>query len=341
MSFTTDFRTPSQLTGIARGTVEGLLETSVVSRFLPFKANESLTYSFSSAADMLPQAARFRSYNTESEVGRTHTSVSHMGELPPISQKLRVDEYSKLKLMGGDIGAEFENLTRTAAANVAARLVLAAGEAIAAGKVTIAERGLAVEIDFGRKSGLNATAGTLWNQPNAKILDDLEALRAVYGANPGAIHMSRKVMNHIATNQDIIKLVVGRGSDLPGRVSEADVRSILGAYGFTEILITDEQLINTAGQKQNVLPDDKVIFLPGGSSFGNAFAAATGTGSLGNIVFGIPAESLDSENGLDKKAGAAAGALKRDDPTGYDVLVSAIALPVLSNANAAASLKVL
>lgn len=339
MAFTKDHRTPAALTGIARGTADAVFGESLVSGYLPFSENRTLDYSFTPGSVALPEAARFRSFNTESDTASFDGAQARQGKLPPISRRLEVDELSYLKLTGGDIGATFEDYARKIAAQVATRLVQAGAEAIETGKATIDERGVKFEIDYGRKAGLTATAGTVWSNTAANVIGDLEALRAVYDAQPGAILLPLTVQQHLSRNVGIIKFVTQRGTDLPDRVSYDDVLSVLASFGFTGLFTNSEKLIDSKGVTRSLFSQDKVVFLPGATQ--TAFATATGSGPLGTTDLGVTAESLSSENGLGSTAGLAAGALHQSDPEGFAVLVSAIGLPVVSNANATASLKVL
>lgn len=338
MAFTKDHRAPAALTGIARGTVDGVYGASVVSDFLPIRETTSLTFDVAAGENGLPRAASFRSFNTESDVSTVPYSESRSGKLPPISRRLHVDEFSQLKLTGGDLGATFEDYTRRISAEVATRLVQAAADAIELGKTEIEERDLKLVVDFGRKSGLAANAVKLWSDPTADVLGDLEALRDVYGATPGRIHIPTQVLNHLTRNTGLIQFVVGRGSDLPARVSHADVLSVLAQFNFNGVFSTEERFVDNTGTERYVFSSDKVLFLPGAAS---AVAVATGVGALGTTQVGVAAESLQDDNGIGGTPGVFAGAIPHHDPEGFNVLVSGIALPVLGNVNAAASLKVL
>ncbi|MGK0740430.1 major capsid protein [Leucobacter sp. Z1108] len=339
MAFTKDHRTPVQLTGIAQAAFDAVYGASIAAAYLPIKEERTLTYDFNVGSSLLPRAARFRSFNTESDVSSIGAGESRQGKLPPISRRLHVDEYAQLQLTGGDIGDKFEEYARLIAVEIATRMVLAAAEGIETGKVTIAERGLAFEVNFGRKAGLTANAVANWSSASASAITDLEALRAVYGSEPGALVVPSAVMTHLTTNTEIIKFVVQRGSDLPSRVSHADVLSVLGSFGFGNVVSNNERLIDQNGTERALFDPKKVLFLPSGAA--TAIATATGTGPLGNTVIGVTAESLSTENGIGGAAGLFSGALAQHDPEGYDVLVSGLGLPVVQNPDATASLKVL
>lgn len=340
MAFSKSHRTAAQLTGIAQGTIDGVFGASIVSSYLPQRENLGLTFDFQVGNTSLNEAARFRSFNTESDIGSFEGSESRQGKLPPISRRLHVDEFAQVTQIGGDLGPVFESYARRIAAQIATRFVWAGAEAIETGKLTIDERKLKFVIDYGRNPALTDTAGTAWStHATATPIDDLEALRAVYGSAPGVILMSEATLQHLSKVTQIIDYATGGNSATVTRVSRDDVLSVLASYGFSNIATNDESFIDHTGVERSLFDQAKVLFLP--SMGQTALAAAAGTGPLGTTDFGVTAESLVTENGLGGRPGAAAGAIESDDPVGFDVLVAAIGLPILQNANKTASLEVL
>lgn len=338
MAFDKAHRTPAVLTGVARGALQGVYESSMVARYLPLAENQRLDYSFRANSTTLPSAASYRSFNTEADQTVFAGGQSAQGNLPPISRRYNIDEYSRIMLQGGDLGAEFERKAEAIAAQVAMRLVQGAADAIETGKMVIDERGLQFELDFGRRAELTATAPMVWSDPTSDPIVDLEALRDAFGVAPGGILVPETVQRHLSRNESIIRYVVGRGADLPDRVSYEDVLSVLGSFGFTNLFTNREEFIDQNGTARTLFSQDKVIFLPGEA---NALATATGSGPLGTTDLGVAAESLNPENGIGGTPGVFAGAMASHNPEGYDVLVSAIGLPILQNADRTAALSVL
>lgn len=338
MAFDKQFRSPAALTGVASGAFQGVYGSSLVAGLLPPVANQKLTFSFTKNQTALTRAAKFRSWNTESDQTVFEGGQSAQGSLPPISRRYNVDEYSHLTLIGGDLGAEFERKAEAIAAQIAMRFVEAAAEGIETGKMHIKERNLDFEIDYGRKAGLTATAPTLWSNPAADIIGDLEALRAVYGSNPGRILVPLTVQRHLSRNAGIIQFALGRASDLPAQIPYADALGVLAAFGFTNLFTNEERLIDHDGVERTLFSQERVLFLPSGN---DAFATAQGSGPLGTLDLGITSEAIEPDNGLGRRAGVVSGAYKTEDPNGFDVLVAAIGLPVITAADRTASLKVL
>ncbi len=330
MAFSKNHRTPAQLTAFSRAAFQVHVEGYETAGLLPLQESPTLTYSVNIGQSVLPAAASFRSFNTESEVGQLEGGQTAQGKLPPTSIRIPVDEHQELQMMGLEdaIGAAFDERAERNAQAIGSRFVLAQAEALATGKVTIAERNLSLEINFGRKPAQTATAGTLWNAAGADPIADLEGLRQVMNKGVSSVLISRATMSLLQANVEIIKLVVGRGTDLPSRVGEADVRSVIRDWGFGEIRVNEQTIVNRLGVEQTLFAADQVILLSGSQ--------------FGNTKLGITAESLAPENGISKAeaAGLFSGATHTHDPEGYNVLVSAIGLPVVQAPDNTASLKV-
>ena len=330
MAFTKNHRTPAQLTAHARAAFRVHVEAFETAGLLPLEASPTLNYSVNIGQSVLPAAASFRSFNTESEVGTLEGGQTAEGKLPPISLRIPVDEHQELVMYGMEdaIGEAFEKRAARTAQAVGSRFVLAQVEAIVTGKVTIQERNLNVVVDFGRKSAQTGTAPTLWNAAGADPIADLDGMRAIMNKGISSVVMSRTILALLQTNEEIIKLVVGRGTDLPSRVSEEDVRAVLRDWGYGEIRVNEQTIVNRAGVEQTLFPADRITMLSGSQ--------------FGNTLTGVTAESLSPDNGISRgeAAGLFSGATHTHDPEGYNVLVSAIGLPVVQSPDNTASLKV-
>lgn len=342
MAFTKSHRTPVQLTADARAAARAVLDRYEITRYLPSRDTYALSFSFDVNAMSLPAAASFRSFNTAADVGTTDGTASRAGKLPPISRRLHVDEFAELTLFnqGAAVGEKFKEYAQRIATQIAARVVLAQGEAVRTGKVTLAERGLTAEIDYGRKAAHTANAASGWWSVagTATPIADLEAARTVFGVRPDVTWISPEILSALQKNTDIIKMVLGRGTDLPSRVSAQDVIALLGSEGFGRLVVNDDQLVDVNGATKRVIDANHLLFLPDPS-----LAPIGGSGALGRTDWGVTAESISTETGITdaERPGVFAGALPTHDPEGFDVLVSAIVLPVVDNANASFALKVL
>jgi len=328
MGFTKSFRTPAQLTGSARAAFRATTEQYATSALLPSQANFTLDYNFSVGSSILPPAANFRAFNTGSDVNITSTGETRSGKLPPLSIRMHVDEYQQLKMYNQTdaIGGKFEEYAQLNATSIAQRVVIAQAEALQDGKVTIAERGQSFSVDFGRKAALSSAVTTPWSDHAASDpLADLMAYRQVFGAISEII-ISRAVMTHLMQNAN---LILNSGNKDATFLSEAMVRTILSNFGFGSITINEQKLNDQSGVERPLFAEDKLVIL--------------GASQVGRTDLGVTAEAADDENGISgqEQAGLFSGAYDGVDPSGFNVLVSAIALPVVTDVNKTGSLDVL
>jgi len=328
-------RTASQLTTEARAAAQVSSTGYALSEYLPDQDNYGLSFNFDVNQLEINDPASFRAYNTGSDVGRTGGAENRSGKLPPTSRRFDVTEHAQLLLygQGGDaLAAVYEKYARKLGASIAARVEQARGEAIATGKVTIAERDLQFTVDYGRKAEHTVVAGTAWTGAGALPIDDLDLWSAVYrvtnGESPGATLISGQRFAALQKNADMIKMAVGRGTDLPSRISVVDVLSVLSSYGYNDVRQFDEVI---GGAR--VIAADQLVFVPSNSG------VILDGGSLGTTDWGIPAEAINDTYGISAsdRPGVFSAAFSSDDPEGSYVLGSAIVLPVLTNANATLS----
>lgn len=330
MTYLNKYRSPGQLTGTARGAFRAQVERYRTARLLPSVSNLTLDYEFSNSQSVLPPAAQFRSFNSESMVNTLVGGQKQSGKLPPISIRMHVDEWTQLQLMNADaemIGAKFDEYAIANAQSIASRAVIAQAEAIVSGKVTLADRGLNLVIDFGRKAGLTATAATLWSAAGADPLADLDALQQVMDKPITEVWVSRTILGHLQRNAKVIELVT-RGVGTATIVSPQDVVSVFAAWNFP-LIVVDDVITDATGNEVPLIDPKQVVLISGTS--------------IGSTQLGVTAEAVDPTNGISKSSapGLFAGAAAQDDPHGYNVFAGAIVLPVANRTDSTASLKVL
>lgn len=330
MAYSTNFRTPAQLTATARAAFRLFIEGYIAAGLLPLESVYDLDFTYGDVTGALPAAASYRTFGSESEVGEMPAGSSKKGSLPPISQRHPVDEYLKLKLYNQPdaIGDAFEKRAERAAQAVAARVILAAYEAITTGVVTVQERGQNFQVIFGRKAGLNPNAGVPWSTiATSDPVSDLESLRAVFGRPMGRVLVSDQAAMYLQQSTAIIKQALGRGTDLPSRVSFADVQSVFSDFRLGQLVVNEELVTNKAGAVVPTIAADKVVVLPA-------------AGSVGTTKVGIAPQSIDADNGIaeSERAGLFSGALQSHDAEVFNVLVSGIVLPVLTDPDGIATL---
>lgn len=335
MLINTDYVTPAELSGYVRAALADMQANRfTLSRFLPNRTIDDLQYRFDrGGAEGLAEAATFRSYDTESPVGSRPGVTRVTGELPPVSRKIRLGEYDRLRQrrldsrVRGTILTDAERMTRA----VAARIELARGEALYKGKIELSENGVIATVDFGRAAGHTVNAAVAWTDiVNATPLTDLiawcEVYRASNGVAPGVVQLSSAALGLLIRNAEIRALaatVVGT----PNVVPQATLQGIFQAHGLPPFEVYDAQ-VRVAGSSQYVIPRDKVLLLPAPGDPNDPESS-----EMGATLWGTTAESLEPEFGLEdgEEPGIVAGAYSTKDPVAVWTKAAAVSLPILAN----------
>lgn len=332
-----DYITPAELTGYVREALANEQRNRFrLSGFLPNRVIDDLHYRFTTGGEGLAEAATFRTYDAESGIG-SRPGVSRVtGELPPISRKIRLGEYDRLRqrAAGNDafvngLMTDAERMTRA----VAARLELARGDALANGSVTIAENGVVATVDFGRDASHTVAAATAWTSTGtANALTDLVAWFDVYvatnGVEPGAALTSTRVARLLQRNAEIINAIAGANEGRT-RVTRDELNTLLQSEGLPPI-VTNDQQVSVGGATTRVIADDRLIMLPAPGD-----SDAPESTQLGATLYGTTAESLEPDYGIEdgEEPGVVAGVYSTKDPVALWTKAAAIGLPVLANPN--------
>lgn len=328
MLLNTDYIDPSELTGFIRAaTMDLQVNQFTLSQWLPNLDIDDLQYRFLRGGEGLVDAATVRAYDAESGIGSRPGVTRVTGELPPISRKIRLGEFDRLRqrhLNQAVADAILDDAERMARA-VSARVEMFRGEALYAGSLTINENGVVTTVDFGRAGGHTVSAGTPWSTvASATPLADLLSWQATYntsnGENPGAIIISTRILGYLLRNAEI-RALAATVAGTPSIVSVDTVNAVFAAYGLPPIHIYDAQ-VRVAGAATRVIPDDKVVLAP----------APGPANQLGATLWGVTAESLEPEYGVEgDEPGIVAGAYSTKDPVAIWTKAAAIVLPVLAN----------
>lgn len=333
MYLNSDYLTPVELTGYVRQALMDLERNQfTLSRYLPSQTINDLDYRFTRGGEGLMEAATYRAYDAEAPT-TSRPGVSRVsGELPPLSRKIRLGEYDRLRQR--NLGSEVRNAilddAERVARQIAARIEVARGDALVNASVTISENNVAAVVDFGRSSAMEVsadTAGDFWDGTAPTPLQDLLTWRDAYveqnGSEPGVIVANRKILSHLMKDDEIRNLVFPTGSTQPAVVTESAVGQVLNAFGLPPISLYEAQ-VKVSGSATRIIPQTKILMLPAPGSLDGD--------QVGKTLWGTTAESLESEYGLGgQEAGIVAGAYHTFDPVAVWTKAAAIALPVLAN----------
>ena len=329
--------TGQELTGYVREALADLPANQFgLARFLPDTFVDDIDFRADVGGGGLTQAAQFRSYDTESPIGKRAGISKISGELPPISEKIRLGEYDRLKLRNASEAIKNKILDDgvAQAVKILARAEVARGELLSAGKVTIQENGLSLEADFGRKATHSPVASQLWNTASSSPIDDLLAWVEVYkntnGVRPERALVDQRVVSVLMRNAQIRSLALPENSTAQIVTIDA-IQALLRSFGLPFLETYEAQVEGADGTAQSILDPTKVIFLP------------PSTAKIGETQWGTTAESLSKDYKLEEEfqPGIVVGSYSDQDPVAQWTKASAIMLPIAPNINLTLAAKVL
>jgi hypothetical protein len=337
MLLNSDYYTPAELTGFARTALLNLPANQFrLAQFLPDRTIDDLVYRFTKGGDTLLSAAPFRSYDAESSIAGRAGVTRVSGELPPISRKIVLGEYDRLRRYANPtpgIQAAILSDAERVVRQIAARLEVARGDALVNGSVTINENGVVASVDYGRDASMAVTAGTLWSNTGASDpISDLTTWTQAYvdlnGQAPGVLLTSTRIRGFLLRNA-AIRALAGTVNGVPTQINPVQLNGLLDSYDLPQIAVYDVKY-DVAGTATRVIADNVGLLLPPAVATDDA----EGT-DLGGTFFGTTAESLDASYALEpgQEPGIVAGSYRSEDPISLWTKAAAIALPVLANAN--------
>lgn len=338
LTYTEQYGSAAELTGFVRADAQVRPETFSLAAFLPDREIDDIDFRAGVGGTALKQAAVYRTYDAESPIVGTNHQQVITGQLPPISLKTRVSEYDRIKFNGrngsGQLVTANEDNAVSLADQIRLRLEIARGQALMDGKVTLAENGLALNADFGRKVEHTQTAANLWGAAGATPLADLLSWRDIYsdttGTDPAALVVSRKVMTALLNAEDTRTQVFGNDSGTR-MVTQDNLNALLASHGLPQITVYGAKYEGADGKVHEVLDSNKILFVGGA------------TQAVGETLWGVTAEALEPKFAIDQalQPGIVASSWVDDDPVALWTKASAVALPIVQNPNATFSATVL
>jgi hypothetical protein len=335
MALIYDLADPQELQGFVRTALaEEERNRFVLSQFLPNLNIDDIEYRMARGTLQDQDAALVRAWDTESPIGSRQGVQRMMGELPPISKKIRLGEEERLRRRALERGSNqplvdaiFDDAANMARA-VAARIEMFRGEALYSGQLAINENGVNTTVDFGRDAAFDVAPGILWSTTaTATPIQDEQAWIATYndenGTNPGLALTSTRVVNYLLLNAQYRQMAAQNGIT-PAFLSLSGLNQIRATYDLPPIVKYDVK-VRVNGTATRVIPDDRFIYLPPAGE------------PLGRTMFGTTAESLElvgaQQIAVDQAPGMVAVVEKTYDPVATWTKAAAIALPVLVNPN--------
>lgn len=336
MALIYDLADPQELQGFVRQVQAEQEENRfVLSQFLPNDNIDDIEYRVTQGQLNDQDAALVRAWDTEAPIGSRQGLSRIMGELPPISKKIRLGEEERLRRRqldrGGDateiVNAIYDDASNLAR-SIAARVEMLRGEALYSGAININENGVNQAVPFGRLGSHSVAPGILWSTvATATPIQDEQAWITTYvntnGVRPALALTSQAVVNNLLLNAQYRQMAPVNGVT-PPFLSLAGLNQIRAAYDLPPIVVYDVS-VRVNGVVTRVIPADRFIYLPPASE------------PLGRTLFGTTAESLEligaQQIAQDQAPGMVAVVEKTFDPVATWTKCAAIALPVLINPN--------
>jgi hypothetical protein len=336
MLLNADYFDPQTLTGYTRTALLDLpINNATLAQWLPRRNIDDLTYRFDRGGDSLIEAATYRAYDAESSIASRPGVTRVSGELPPISRKIVLGEYDRLRQRANpteSLQRAILSDARRVMLQIETRLEVARASALVAGEVVINEDGVVATVDFGRDSLMEVTAGILWSTTaSADPITDLTTWVQAYidmnGEAPAVLLTSTRVRGFLLRNE-AIRGMAQTGTAPPTQVSPDVLNGILNAYDLPR-LVTYDRRYSVGGTATRMIDDHFALLLPAAVDPSDFEAT-----DLGATFYGTTAESLDPSFGLEgDEAGIVAGVYRREDPISLWTKAAAIALPVLATPN--------
>lgn len=337
----TEYIEPEELTALVRRSLaEQQVNQFTLGRWLPNVVIDDITFEYNKGGTGgLAQASVYRSWDAESRIGRREGVAKVMGELPPISEKIPLGEYDRLRIRSLDSSDPMRRaIAQDAyriATNIAARFELGKGQALANAQFQISENGVDLApVDFGRDPSHAVVAAVLWSDHvNAKPLDDLESWVQTYvdtnGSAPDRMLMPRTVLSNFRQCDQVVRQVYPLApSGSSPMVSGEQLNTVLNALDLPSIELNDAK-VSVDGTATRVMPDDSLVMVPAPGPTDSA--SITG---LGGFLLGTTAESLEPEyEGVNGRAGVVAATWKTKDPVRLWTHAAAVGMPVVREPN--------
>lgn len=328
-----DLVDPQELQGYVRGIqLEEERNRFQLQNYLPNENIDEIEWRITAADLVQPDAAQVRAWDTEAPIGSRQGARRLMGELPPISKKMRLGEEERLRKRALERGNNTDivnaiyddaaNLTRA----VLARVEMMRGEVLETGQIVINENGVQQTVNFGRTAGHTVSAATKWDViATATPVADMRSWVQTYidknGVAPALALTSSSVIGYLMQNAEI-RALASTISGVPGLVTLGTVQQVFAAFGLPP-LVPYDTAVRVGGVSTRVTNVKKLTLLPPADE------------PLGKTFFGTTAEALELQEARAIAADQAPGLIstvhKMDDPVSIWTKVTGIALPTLPN----------
>lgn len=314
-------------------------QTYILNQILPDQYDNVLEAEFGESV-VTTRAAKARAWDAPPMPGKRDSfSVSRV-KLPAVSQFLGRGERDRLELerlrSGGQNTSAIEQAIFDDAENnarsILARVEVMRGDLLADGKITLPELG-GLEADFGVPAEhVNVAPSTLWtDHVAADPLQDIRGWNTTYrnrnGFSMGGMWMPEDILFDLLQNETIRDLWANGAGASAGFVTQDQLNQTLQTYRLPAILGTYDAKVDIDGTITNILPADKVIFVPPAGV------------RLGRTQWGTTATALEAQSAGVELVGSPAGMVAVIDkdarpPYRETAYVDSAVMPILERPSA-------
>jgi hypothetical protein len=327
----------------------------ILDRWLPSAQRRDHRYRFFRRDRALRRAAPFRGWDTPAVPIERGAAEEITGRMLPVSVILwLLEEESQLldaARAAGDADAALDayaNDVREVVRRILQRVMLAQGEAVAHGRVTIGTEAAPENqlqlgtVEFGIPAGHYFTAGGLFNDPTADILGQFTEWQQTYRATtgnevtPGVMVASTAIANRLAANEGFTN-AYATAFGRPPSVGVAEINELLARRQLPRLIIDDTAVPNHAGVMTRQIPADRLVLLPEDP--------ANGGRAIGQTQWGLTEEQKKLERAEVFDAGTSPGLvvvpMESENPVRTGTLGTGIVMPVVTEPDLVMSVKVL
>lgn len=253
----------------------------------PERKQPGLKFTQIQGASSTPVSATVHAFDTESEIGSRQAETRDL-ELFLIKRKLQLTEEQIIALESPRNDAEKSYLMNNVfndvdvlVQGVRARVEAMRGEALANGKIVIAENNLSLEVDYGVPEDHQEvlTLTDRWTESTSDPYEDMLRWSQVLGTSPTKALTSQKILMTLLRHP-LTKAALGKGES--GIVTISDLNAFLGELGLPKIATYDAmyrfQKADGTYETKRYFPENKFVM----------FSDST----LGETVYGPTAEEI-------------------------------------------------
>lgn len=344
---------PEELTVAAR---QIPFPAGILQQWLPSRTRLDHRYKFRRTTRSLRRATPFRPWNTPAVPLDRGEMNEVTGRMLPNSGILWLDEENAQLLdaaqAAGDddaVAALFDDDLLILTRGILQRVMLAQGEAIWSGKVTVGTQAAPENrlqlgsVDFGIPAQHYFTAPTLWNGVTPDIFGQMDAHRTVYKTTtggevlPGVAIISTRILN-VMLIDSVFRNLLGSLLGAPPSVGVSQLRTLLADRELPRLIVDDTMVPDHTGTMRRLIPDNRVVYLPeapgqpGGQAVGQ-----TQWGTTEEAKKLVRAQAIGAENA----PGLVAVPMQSENPVHTGTLVTGIVMPVVTDPDLIMSVQVL